>query len=86
MTQAELSRAAYEQANGTEDTGRTTQSEKRIQAAQVRAMCGEISDMTLWRWLQERQFPQPIYIGRRRYWREADVIAWLEAQATSAAA
>ena len=58
--------------------------EKRIQAASVRELCGEVSDMTLWRWINDPglAFPKPIYIARRRYWREADVIAWLESQAT----
>ena len=79
-TQAEHSRAAYAKARGHEFTGRPPKSEKRIQAAQVREICGGISDMTLWRWLNERDFPPPIYIARRRYWREADVLAWLEAQ------
>ena len=54
--------------------------DKRIQAATVRALCGDISDMTLWRWINERDFPKPIYIARRRYWRESDVLEWLEAQ------
>lgn len=56
--------------------------EKRIQAAAVVSLCGDISIMTLWRWLNDpaKGFPAPIYIGRRRYWREADVIAWLEDQ------
>lgn len=53
---------------------------RRIQAAQVRALCANISDMTLWRWIHERDFPKPIYIGRRRYWRESDVLAWLDSQ------
>jgi predicted DNA-binding transcriptional regulator AlpA len=54
--------------------------QKRIAAAQTRALCGDISDMTLWRWLNERDFPKPIYIARRRFWREADVLAWLDSQ------
>lgn len=54
--------------------------EKRIQAAQVRSLCGGISDMTLWRWINDRDFPQPIYIGGRRYWKESDVSNWLDAQ------
>ena len=55
---------------------------KRIQSATVRAICGGISDMSLWRWLNDPalNFPQPIYIGRRRYWKEAEVIAWLISQ------
>ena len=57
--------------------------EKRITAAAVREACGSVSDMTLWRWQNDHtlNFPKPIYIGRRRYWREADVIEWLDAQA-----
>jgi predicted DNA-binding transcriptional regulator AlpA len=61
--------------------------EKRIQAATVRALCGDVSDMTIWRWLNDpaMDFPRPAYIGKRRYWREAEIIAWLEAQADTAA-
>lgn len=55
---------------------------RRIPAAAVRVICGDISAMTLWRWLDDEDlnFPKPIYIGRRRYWREADVIEWMEAR------
>ena len=43
--------------------------------------------MTLWRWLADDNlaFPRPIYIGKRRYWREADILAWLDAQTVKAA-
>lgn len=60
---------------------------RRIPALPVRAMCGGISDMTLWRWLNDPalDFPKPIYIGNRRYWREADVVAWLDSRADAAA-
>ena len=63
-----------------------TNPHRRIQAAAVRQMCGGISDMTLWRWLDnpELGFPKPQYIAKRRYWKEADVIAWLEAQEVAA--
>lgn len=56
--------------------------EKRISSTAVRTLCGGVSDMTLWRWLRdpELSFPKPVYIARRRYWREAEVVAWLEAQ------
>ncbi|WP_456238888.1 DUF7146 domain-containing protein [Pseudorhodobacter wandonensis] len=55
----------------------------RIPASIVRNMCGGVSDRTLHRWLNDpgKAFPRPIYIGRRRYWRVADIIAWLNAQA-----
>lgn len=57
-------------------------SERRIPAHDVRHLCGGVSDMTLWRWLKSNDldFPQPTYIGKRRYWRESDVIAWLDAR------
>ena len=60
---------------------------KLLTAAAVRDALGGVSDMTLWRWLNDPalNFPKPIYIARRRYWREADVSEWLEAQAEVAA-
>ncbi|MDX3908752.1 MAG: hypothetical protein QHC67_02930 [Sphingobium sp.] len=38
--------------------------------------------MTLWRWLNDpaTAFPQPIYIRRRRYWREGEIREWWEAR------
>ncbi|SDE96586.1 hypothetical protein SAMN05421538_11818 [Paracoccus isoporae] len=60
---------------------------KLLTAAAVRDALGGVSDMTLWRWLNDPalNFPKPIYIARRRYWREADVSDWLDAQAEVAA-
>lgn len=57
---------------------------RRIPVSAVCDLCGGVSSMTLWRWMNDPQkgFPRPIYVGRRRYWREADVIAWLEARET----
>jgi predicted DNA-binding transcriptional regulator AlpA len=45
-------------------------------------MLGSISDMTLWRYLHDPylNFPKPIYIKKRRYWQETEVISWLESQ------
>mgnify|MGYP005875983893 CR=1 FL=1 len=60
---------------------------KLLTAAAVRDALGGVSDMTLWRWLNDPalNLPKPIYIARRRYWREADVSEWLDAQAEVAA-
>lgn len=60
---------------------------KLLTAAAVRDALGGVSDMTLWRWLNDPalNFPKPIYIARRRYWKEADVSEWLDAQAEVAA-
>ena len=59
---------------------------KLLTAAAVRDALGGVSDMTLWRWLNDPalNFPKPIYIARRRYWREADVIEWLDAREVAA--
>jgi predicted DNA-binding transcriptional regulator AlpA len=55
--------------------------DRRITAAAVRELCGGISDMCLWRWLRrDPSFPKPAYYNGRRYWREAEVLAWLEAR------
>ncbi|RKF22731.1 AlpA family phage regulatory protein [Altericroceibacterium spongiae] len=55
---------------------------KLIGSAAVRELCGGISDMSIWRWLNDEtlNFPKPIYISRRRYWREAEIITWIEAR------
>lgn len=44
---------------------------KFITASQVRSRFGNISDMTLWRWLRDEQlrFPRPLVIQRRRFFR-----------------
>lgn len=64
----------------------TVNPHKRINAAQVCELCGGVSDMSLHRWLNnpELAFPKPIYISRRRYWREVDVIEWLDAREVAA--
>lgn len=53
---------------------------KLISANAVRILCGDVSDMTLWRWLNDPalNFPRPTYIGTRRYWKEAEILAWLD--------
>ncbi|WP_245581918.1 helix-turn-helix transcriptional regulator [Phyllobacterium phragmitis] len=51
-------------------------------APQVRSRY-HVTDMTLWRWLQnpDLDFPKPTIINRRRYFPEADLIAWERKQA-----
>ncbi|KAA9009698.1 transcriptional regulator [Histidinibacterium aquaticum] len=61
---------------------------KLLTADQVRHLFGGVSDMSLWRWTQDSTlgFPQAIYIQRRRYWREADVLSFIERRAMASAA
>ena len=58
---------------------------KLITSATVRELCGEISDMSLWRWINDTSldFPKPIVIQRRRYWGEADVLSWIDQRASA---
>lgn len=55
---------------------------RRVSAARVRELCGGVSNMSLHRWLNDEDlgFPKPIKIGGRRYWRESDIVAWLDAR------
>jgi predicted DNA-binding transcriptional regulator AlpA len=55
-----------------------------VTATKVRDRYG-VSDMTLWRWLRDPKlnFPKPITINGRRYWREDSLSAWEDARAAS---
>ena len=53
-----------------------------LMAKQVRARYG-VSDMCLWRWLRDAAttgFPQPIRLGKRRFWKLSELEAWEEAK------
>jgi predicted DNA-binding transcriptional regulator AlpA len=62
----------------------TLKAERRLRAKDVKELCGGVSDMWIYRRQKEPalfgDFPMPFYIGRRRFWREADIVAWLNAQ------
>ena len=49
-----------------------------LAAPRVRRRYGGISDMTLWRWLQDERmdFPIPIVINSRRYWKASELAKW----------
>ncbi|WP_439816540.1 helix-turn-helix transcriptional regulator [Zavarzinia sp. CC-PAN008] len=56
-----------------------------LRSAQVRAMVGDPSDVTLWRWVKLGRFPAPDHvINRRNLWQEATVRAWLDANRRAA--
>lgn len=62
--------------------------DKLITAAEVRTRFGGISDMTLWRWLDDAGlgFPRAVRIQRRRFFREAEIEAFIERQAAASTA
>lgn len=60
------------------DLNETPRPERLLNPAAMRARCGDISEMTIHRWLRtDGGFPQPVYIGTRRFWRESEIDAWI---------
>ena len=55
-----------------------------LTAAEVRALCGHISDMSLRRWIARGILPEPRHIMRVRYWRRGAVLAALAAHREAA--
>ena len=54
-----------------------------LSARECRQLLGNVSAMTLWRWLNNDQlsFPRPTIIQQRRYWREVEIDNWLKVRA-----
>jgi predicted DNA-binding transcriptional regulator AlpA len=53
-----------------------------ITASEQRRICGNISEMTTWRWLNrpELNFPKPVKIGKRNYWDASELEAWINSR------
>ena len=49
-----------------------------LTSKQVRARVGNVSDMCIWRWMRDDrvQFPKPMQMNRRNYWRLGDLRRW----------
>ena len=54
-----------------------------LPAREVRRINGDISEITLWRWVRDGKFPKPVKFNGRNYWRRAD--ARIDAHAQQAA-
>ena len=60
-----------------------------ISTRDVKAMLGNICTMTLWRWqnadeCKDLNFPSPIRIQTRNYWRRGVIENWINKQQTAA--
>ena len=68
------------------DLQKSSAPDRLVTAAVVKARCGGVSDMALWRWQKDESlgFPQPYKIQRIRYWSEAEIEAWLAEQRENA--
>jgi predicted DNA-binding transcriptional regulator AlpA len=52
-----------------------------LTSGRVKAALGGVSEMTLWRWSRQRDFPLPdLIVARRKFWRRSTVQAWIAAQ------
>jgi predicted DNA-binding transcriptional regulator AlpA len=49
-----------------------------LTAAQTRSRVGGVSAMCIWRWMRDArvQFPAPLKINKRNYWRLGDLRRW----------
>jgi predicted DNA-binding transcriptional regulator AlpA len=57
--------------------------EHYVGSVETRKFCGGVSDMTLHRWLKGLpDFPKPVYINGRRYWRLGDLRAFMARRRT----
>jgi predicted DNA-binding transcriptional regulator AlpA len=56
-----------------------------LTARQTRARVGGVSAMCIWRWMRDArvQFPAPVKINRRNYWRIGDLRRWQAERAAS---
>jgi hypothetical protein len=54
-----------------------TTDDRFLSARQLRARYGDVTAMTIHRWLHDAElgFPRPKYFGRLRFWHERDLIA-----------
>ena len=50
-----------------------------VSAAEQRRICGDVSEMTTWRWLNrpEMNFPKPVKIANRNYWDRDELEGWI---------
>jgi predicted DNA-binding transcriptional regulator AlpA len=55
-------------------------SEIYLKTKQVRVRYGSVSEAWIERRMKDAGFPQPIYFGHLRFWRESDLLQWERAQ------
>ena len=51
-----------------------------MQADELRALLGGVSDMWLWRRLQDGTLPKPLVISHRRFWRRDEIENYINRQ------
>ena len=51
-----------------------------IQGLELRNLLGGVSDMWIWRRLQDGTLPKPILISNRRFWRSDEIADYIDRQ------
>jgi predicted DNA-binding transcriptional regulator AlpA len=61
--------------------------DRLLTSRQTRERVGGVSNMCIWRWLRDPrvQFPPPVQVNRRNYWRLGDLRRWQASQTKKAA-
>lgn len=64
-------------------TGPKADDDTLLTSTQVRSRIGGVSNMCIWRWMRDPrvEFPSPIKINQRNYWRLGDLRQWQAARA-----
>jgi predicted DNA-binding transcriptional regulator AlpA len=65
--------------------GAIASSERLLPRRELR-MLMPVSDMTIWRWERDGQFPRHLSINGRNYWLRSEVHEWMAAQSRGAVA
>jgi hypothetical protein len=56
-----------------------------LTSAGIKPLLGDPSDMTLWRWARNEEFPEPdLTIARRKFWYRRTITGWRERKAAEA--
>src|SRR5437773_6150572 len=65
----------------------TDSADQFLPARQVWERYG-VTSMSVWRWLKDAdlKFPQPMRIGRLRYWRLSDLVSWERSRSSKSVA
>ena len=66
-------------------TGANAGMKRKVNAKPERVGLLPVSEKTIWSWVKQGKFPQPIRMsGNVTVWRMSEVQAWIEEQATTA--
>ena len=63
-------------------TGENAGKKRKVNAKPERVGLLPVTEKTIWTWVRQGKFPQPIRMNNVTVWRMSEVHAWIEEQAT----